>query len=427
MTKSSRLILIILAIPFMAHASMTAILSKGESSSTCETIADGDVFYPISGDAIILLTGEEYQLDLDFRVNLEPNKLITPDNFQAEGFELEVASGNQAFLVFQQGSSWPRIADKKVLLRFNLPESGALYTNITVHLKKAGKDVAMFEFPINIVDSEALAGGGNVQIKIMRELPVFMKVVDLTSRETEVRQLSFQDTFQLDKTHEYQIFLEVENWAEANKTTIYETIDFKNRGLVRADWEWDGKGLKLKRKSANQMYMLLYPDQETKGGNGLLSNLEVVQPDIEDISEQELKEVQPRIGNTKVNPDYFRITTDPKSKQKVKPIIIAPKNTRTEFQGVSQKEAELKTKEMERFQLLNAKAYKNLDFTKVNTQNIPQTPRARFQIQDRNLQMQNGKFKTPSPKKPSYYTAEVLIKKFGEPFDMLKTITFEVK
>jgi hypothetical protein len=191
------------------------------------------------------------------------------------------------------------------------------------------------------------------------------------------------------------------------------------------------------------MFMVFNPKETGKRGKGLSNSLDIITPQIDNNSKTWQKDIVDRYKGSKVNPSYLRLVRNKRSSDKINylPLIVGQKKKKTAYKDLTPKERRLKLKAMRQFEAKNKNTYQTLNISALQISRVqlyqPQNKptkskskgkidKSRFQVQK--YQGKNNMVLTPNKKsKYKYYTLELLVKEEGRDFDVLKSITFQVK
>lgn len=429
--------------PCLSFGSMKAdltILDAGipQTVHSESYLVDGEFYlYPLN--ALYLEHNQTVKMGLNFSFEYD-GKIVTPENFKS--FNIELIAEELGLVSHKEGSEWPKVVDDHIEIFLQVGAEIGETKLLLAFEDKSGKSLAEFEFLIEVQEEDLLSGGGMTIIKIEAETPTFLKLVDKNGKTTYQR-LGFRDTIKVDPTQEYRLFIELEKWGEHNGKQASEIIDFKNQNEAEVDWGWQGKALSLKKVSDNEMFMVFNPKETGKRGKGLSNSLDIITPQIDNNSKTWQKDIVDRYKGSKVNPSYLRLVRNKRSSDKINylPLIVGQKKKKTAYKDLTPKERRLKLKAMRQFEAKNKNTYQTLNISALQISRVqlyqPQNKptkskskgkidKSRFQVQK--YQGKNNMVLTPNKKsKYKYYTLELLVKEEGRDFDVLKSITFQVK
>lgn len=401
-------------------------------------LVDGE-FYFYAPNGIYLAKDQTVTLGVEFYFEYK-GKTITAKNFKSQGISLYIEE--LGLVSHQEETDGPKVVDDHLEINFQIGKETGETKLLLAFEDSSDKSIAEYEFLIEIQEEDLLSSGGVTIIKMQKENPIMIKLID-SNGKISYQQLGFRDTIEVDPKEEYHLFIEIENWGEKDGISASEIIDFKNKEEASVDWAWKGKELSFKRVSKNKMFMMLHPKETGKIGQPLSTGLDIFTPTTPPQTWQ--KDVVDRYKGTHVNPSYLRLVRNKNTTSNInyQPLIITrnQKKKGSNFNQLKPKEIRSRRKAQRAFERKNKNAYQvlQLQTVKFNTYqlNNARLNKTKTKSNNSNLRispamsqavLKNNSFVLLQTQKPKYkcYTLELLVKEEGRDFDVFKELIFKV-
>ena len=186
-------------------------------------LVDGE-FYFYAPNGIYLAKDQTVTLGVEFSFEYK-GKTITAKNFKSQGISLYIEE--LGLIAHQEETDWPKVVDDHLEINFQIGKETGETKLLLAFEDSTDKSIAEYEFLIEIQEEDLLSSGGVTIIKMQKENPIMIKLID-SNGKISYQQLGFRDTIEVDPKEEYRLFIEIENWGEKDGISASEIIDFKN-------------------------------------------------------------------------------------------------------------------------------------------------------------------------------------------------------